>query len=180
MATGGCSYGIEGDRKISEMANRFVAGRTACVELACSPDYMQNWPAYFNSWPSMKHMGFRLRFAPPFASVIVIDPVEGIHRGGRGQEAVNGAVISGLLDGAVATTGFAHFPNNLCGTVQMSVNIMRPVFGNSMVAFGIGVKRTKSLIFCEAEVFDEEWRLCATANGIVASSDRKRDDQWAV
>jgi acyl-coenzyme A thioesterase PaaI-like protein len=157
--------------KLSELVR---ASGSLVVAPECSVGALNLWAKDFNSWPSMQHLGFTLQFTQTGASVICITPLSAIHRGGRGQEAVNGAVISGIVDGAIATVGFAHFPENICGTVQLSISILRPVFGSALYAYGIAVKRTKKMVFCEARIFDSEWRLCATGTGIVAASEKPR------
>ncbi|HWV13866.1 MAG TPA: PaaI family thioesterase [Cellvibrio sp.] len=160
--------------QINKLSELVSASGSLVVTPECSADALNLWAKDFTSWPSMQHLGFTLQFTPTGASTIIINPLTAIHRGGRGQEAVNGAIISGIVDGAIATVGFAHFPENICGTVQLSTSILRPVFGSALYAYGIVVKRTKQMVFCEARVFDSEWRLCATGTGIVAASDKPR------
>lgn len=146
--------------------------RTRALAPPCSSGFMAQWAGDFNSWESIQHLGFAVQFTP-YASVIVLDCVSERHRGGLGGDAVNGAVISGVLDGAIATIGFCHFPGVTCGTVHLSVDILRPVFTQSIYAYGIGVSRNRRSVFCEAQLYDDSLRLCARATGIVVSSGAK-------
>lgn len=156
--------------KIEKIVSNIQTSHAQCVSLECTDEYISWWTNEFNSWPSMKHLGFNLKFINRFASIICIDNVSSIHRGGLGIDAVNGAILSGMMDGAIATVGFAHYPENICGTSNLSINILRPVFGDHIYSCGYAIKKNRNMAFCEALLYDSDFKVCATATGIVGVS----------
>ena len=64
----------------------------------------------WNTSPAMKHFGARLDFERVDRVRAVIDPVQPVHRGGLGTEAVNGVVLAGLFDLVIGTVGWLVGP----------------------------------------------------------------------
>lgn len=160
------------DDAFTGMQDIIAAVQCRAIEPPCSRRFMTDWARDFNAWQSIQHLGFAVQFNT-FSSLIVLTPVRDHHRGGLGKDAVNGAVISGVLDGAIATIGFCHFPGSVCGTVHLSIDILRPVFTDSIYAYGIGCSRNRRSVFCEAELYDDDLKLCAKATGIVVAAGSK-------
>ncbi|HXE58000.1 MAG TPA: PaaI family thioesterase [Gemmatimonadales bacterium] len=124
----------------------------------------------WSNHPAMRHMGARADFTDPDAVRLVIDPVQPHHRGGLGTEAVNGAVIAGLLDVAVGAVGHFQAIGQRAGTAQLSIQFLRPVLGNRVTAVARLVRAGQTLVFATAHVEDEQGKVCARCEGIVAVS----------
>jgi acyl-coenzyme A thioesterase PaaI-like protein len=117
----------------------------------------------------MRHLCMRLDLSHPREVSVRLTEVSGFHRGGMRDDSMNCAVLTSLLDCAVATAGMLQFPEKSCGTVQLSVTIMRPVFGPLVRATGYAFRRAYNIVFTGAELFDGA-RVSAVASGIVVAS----------
>lgn len=122
----------------------------------------------WNAHPGMRHMGARLDLSTPGVVRAVIDRLEAHHRGGLGGDAVNGAVIAGLLDVVLGLAGYLERPGARVGVAQLHVHYLRPVLGDRLVAEGRPTRTGRNLIFVAGELRDERGELCASADGIVA------------
>lgn len=122
-----------------------------------------------NKLPLIRHLGgrFDLTSAPP-AVCVAIDELKDFHRGGLGVTAVNGAAISALADCMVGAAGVVYFPGVRSGTVNLSMNFVRPLFGRTVRGCCWAMRRTSVLLFVEAVILDSSDRVCATASGLVA------------
>lgn len=95
--------------------------------------------------------------------------VEDHHRGGGGSSAVNGAIVAYMFDGLLGACALTTWDSDTIGQVTVSLNIQymalvkakKQVLGTSKV-----IKRGKSTVFMEGEIFDEEENLCVKCHGI--------------
>ena len=80
---------------------------------------------------------------------------------------LHGGVIASLLDIAGAFAGSYGISSEYVSvTITLNCNYMAPHKAHTAVAEGELVRRTKTLFFAEARLFDPEHkRLCATAMG---------------
>lgn len=124
----------------------------------------QQWSAL----PAMRALRARADFSDPEAVRVVIDRLEPFHRGGLGTDAVNGAVLAGLCDAAVGLVGHFQALGRRVGTAQLSIQFLRPLRGNRLVAVGRLTRAGASLVFARAEVEDEHGVVCVRCDGIVA------------
>ncbi|MCA9822932.1 MAG: PaaI family thioesterase [Dehalococcoidia bacterium] len=71
---------------------------------------------------------------------------------------VQGGIVAAMMDGAmaVAASGLA--------TATMQFSLLRPATGGSLTVSAEVVKRGRQLLYCEAEVRDDEGRLIARGN----------------
>ena len=116
--------------------------------------------------PGLRHLGARMQVAADVTRA-VLAPVAVHHRGGLGTAAVNGGVLAALFDLVLG------LPGHLClgtrtGTVQLSISFMRPVHGDRVVAEGWCERTSARHAFTAARILDEDGRVCARAQGIVA------------
>ena len=85
-----------------------------------------------------------------------------------GTDAVNGVVIAGAFDLTIGLVGHLHTLGQRSGTVQLSMHFLRPVLGDRFEVLGRVVRAGSSLVFAAAELHDENGKLCARCDGIVA------------
>ncbi len=122
----------------------------------------------WNEHPGMRHMGVRVDLSAPDVVRVYIDPVRPHHRGGLGSEAVNGTVIAGAFDLTIGLVGHFHTLGRRSGTAQLNVHFLRPVLGDRFEVLGRVVRAGRSLVFTAADLHDENGKLCARCDGIVA------------
>jgi len=128
----------------------------------------QNLVNFFNGLASFRHMGYQVENVLGCITKVSIPEVREHHLGGRAERAINGAVISGILDCAMSVASFQHHSDKVCGTVSLTVSILRPIYDDCLVAYGSVIKRSRSMLFGEAMILDKDGRLCADCKGIVA------------
>ena len=81
-------------------------------------------------------------------------------------QVAHGGVVMTLLDVAMAQAGRSLYENVAGGvTVEMKTTFVRPSIGAVLTAKGRCFHRSTTLAFCEADVLDEQGRVCAKASG---------------
>lgn len=95
-----------------------------------------------------------------------INVLDAIHLGGAAGNAVNGAVLMGLLDCACAGAAWVSVRGRACATIEMASKLYRPIQTAGFVARGWCVARTGSLIFSRAEI-TQEGQLMAEATATI-------------
>jgi uncharacterized protein (TIGR00369 family) len=131
----------------------------------------------WNASPPMKHFGARLEFTRVDRVRAVIDPVQDIHRGGMGTDAVNGVVLAGLFDLVIGTVGWLTRPDTRSATVNLSMSFFRPTRGDRLSAEARLIRSGLNLVFVAAEIFDAEGRVTARCDGTCAVALGKSDSQ---
>jgi uncharacterized protein (TIGR00369 family) len=131
----------------------------------------------WNASPSMNHFGAKLDFERVDRVRAVIDPVQDIHRGGLGTDAVNGVVLAGLFDLVVGTVGWLTRPDTRSATVTLAMSFYRPTRGNRIVAEARLIRAGMNLVFAAAEIFDGEGKATARCEGTCAIALGKSDSQ---
>lgn len=133
--------------------------------------------AQWNQHPGMKHLGATLDLSVPGLVRATIDPLMPFHRGGLGTEAVNGAVIAGMFDLVIGLAGYLHTRGRRAGVAQLSMQFLRPVEGDRLQVTGWPTRVGISLVFAAAELRDQNGRVCAVCEGMVAVSGRSRGER---
>lgn len=85
-------------------------------------------------------------------------------------QVAHGGVVMTLLDVAMAQAGRSMYQDEkvqISGgvTVEMKTTFVRPSVGAVLTAKGRCYHRSTTLAFCEADVLDEQGRVCAKASG---------------
>ncbi len=122
----------------------------------------------WNANPVLRSMGVKIDLSSPEYIRARIDPLNPQHRGGLGSDAVNGAVISGLFDLMIGLVGIVNSKKHRTGTVQLNIQFVRPLRGNTLRAESRLVKAGQSRVFARSEIFDEQGRICASCEGIAS------------
>lgn len=140
------------------------------VPILLSETDRNKWSSEFNKLEVMRHLAAKIELSDECIVRCVIQKIADFHRGGMGVSALNGAIISSLLDCVVAVSGVLQFPGKKAGTVELSLKIIRPLFGGSAYAEGFVTKKAKNISFSEGFLYDQNGRLCARASGIVSAA----------
>ncbi len=132
--------------------------------------------AQWNQHPGMKHMGATLDLSIPGLVRASIDPLQPFHRGGLRTDAVNGAVIAGMFDLVIGLAGYLHTRGRRAGVAQLNIQFLRPVEGDRLQVTGWPTRVGINLVFAAAELRDQNGRVCAVCNGMVAVSGRSHGE----
>lgn len=142
--------------------------RRATGIVRLEPDERSRLEETWNAHHAMRYLGARVDLSDPDVVRLVVDPVETYHRGGLGTDAVNGVVMSGAFDLTIGLV--AHFAalQRRVGTVQLSIQYIRPVHGDRFEVLGRLVRRGRTLVFATAELRDDHEIVCGRCDGMAA------------
>jgi len=133
--------------------------------------------AEWNQHPGMRHLGATLDLSLPDLVRATIDPLQPVHRGGLGTDAVNGAVIAGMFDLVVGLAGYLHTRGRRAGVAQLNIQFLRPVEGDRLQVSGWPTRVGHNLVFAAAELRDQHGRVCAVCQGMVVVSGRAHGER---
>jgi uncharacterized protein (TIGR00369 family) len=110
----------------------------------------------------METLGARITEAEPGG--VVLELVAGPqHRHGGGV--VQGGVITQIADAAMGMSLATLQPDGMWNTtIELKINFVRPAIEGTLRAVGRVVEMRQTLLFSEADVFDEKGRLVARAS----------------
>lgn len=131
--------------------------------------------ARWNTSEVLRHNGMRIAFHPDQV-VVEIPEVRPEHLGGLGTAAVNGMVLAGLFDLAVGSTVVLMDPHRRSATVQLSMSFERAVFGKTARCEAWIDRAGQRTLFASARIFDEQGRVCARCQAVVAVSRQVLDE----
>lgn len=110
--------------------------------------------------PYWKTLGLRLVEVAQGHAVFEADVTPGMMQYG----VVHGGVLASIADSACAVAGISHvFPENYATTVNLQVAYLKPLRAGKFRAQGKCLKAGRSVLFCEAQVFDEQGSAICTA-----------------
>lgn len=128
---------------------------------------VQNWDrsrALLAAEPAgwMETLGARIAEAEP--GRVVLELIAGPqHRHGGGV--VQGGVITQIADAAMGMSLLTLQEPDLSNTtIELKINFLRPVVDGTIRAVGRVIEMKKSLLFSEADVFNDEGKLVARAS----------------
>jgi acyl-coenzyme A thioesterase PaaI-like protein len=149
--------------------------KTDALEFELKGKDLTDWQQYFNGWPCAVHQGFHLEFVDNKVAMVCIVDVKPEHLGGKGEHAINGATISGILDCAVSVAGFMHYKEKTCGTISNNILMKRPLYGRHIICLGKVTKRSKNLCFGESIIVNDNALICASSDSIIAVASQYSD-----
>jgi uncharacterized protein (TIGR00369 family) len=80
------------------------------------------------------------------------------------NKVLHGGVLASIADSACAVAAISLvFPENYATTINLHVSYLRPVTQGRFRAEGKCLKTGKNIMFCDAQVFDEEGSLVCAA-----------------
>jgi uncharacterized protein (TIGR00369 family) len=112
--------------------------------------------------PYWKTLGFEL---------ISITKEEAVFEGTYRQElsqgnVLHGGVLAALIDSACAGAALAYtYPDSYVTSIALQVTYLRPVTSGRIRAVGRCVRAGGRVLFCEAEVYDEDHELVGKGAG---------------
>lgn len=129
--------------------------------------------AHFNDMAFVRLLGVRVSLADPDRPRCDVTRIEPFHLGGIGQDFVNGAITSAVIDLALGLAGlrFAHL--GYFATRNLHIDLTLPVEKHGFYVTSRATSRIGKNLFAEATVFnlDDEPRVHAT--GVVRVGIRK-------
>ncbi|NRR30619.1 PaaI family thioesterase [Oxalobacteraceae bacterium] len=134
------------------------------VKAAERPD----WQRRLGAMAILEHLGVELDLSDEHAVRLRLTRRGPAHQGGLGTAALNGAIIAGMMDCAMSVAGILHFKGRTCGTVQLSIQFMKPVRMAEPVLECYAVRKAPGMVFLEAHLLDAGGRSSASASGVVA------------
>jgi uncharacterized protein (TIGR00369 family) len=110
----------------------------------------------------METLGARISEAAP--GRVVVELIAGPrHRHGGGV--VQGGVITQIADAAMGMSLATLQPDGMWNTtIELKINFLRPAIEGRLQAVGRVIEMRESLLFSEADVFDDRGRLVARAS----------------
>jgi uncharacterized protein (TIGR00369 family) len=110
----------------------------------------------------METLGARISEAEP--GRVVVELIAGPqHRHGGGV--VQGGVITQIADAAMGMSLATLQPDGIWNTtIELKINFLRPAIEGRLRAVGRVIEMRQTLLFSEADVFDERERLVARAS----------------
>ncbi|MGS0894395.1 PaaI family thioesterase [Burkholderia stagnalis] len=128
------------------------------------------WQACLGAMPIIEHLGASLDLSDRRIVRLTLVRRTRAHEGGLGADALNGAIIAGLLDCAMSVTGVLHMRGRTCGTVQLSIQFMKPVRAASPMVECVAMRRSASVVFVEARLTEGRGRCSVLATGVVGAA----------
>jgi uncharacterized protein (TIGR00369 family) len=117
--------------------------------------------------PFLKHLGAELVHWENGCAEIALDPLP---EHGNSLSMAHGGIVMTLLDVAMARAARTSAAGGAI-TVEMKTSFMRPARGR-LLARGRELSRSRSLVYCEAELFGGDGQLVAKAMGTFKLIDR--------
>ncbi len=125
----------------------------------------------FNASATLKSFGVKVSFPDADTVEVAIDEIKPEQRGGMGTDAINGGVLSAVFDLAIGCTPALLDPTRRSATVQLSINFMRPLRGEKVIARSRIERAGDVLLFASAQIFNDKGVLCASCTGMSRLSD---------
>jgi acyl-coenzyme A thioesterase PaaI-like protein len=96
-----------------------------------------------------------------------ISEIKPFHLGGIGQEFVNGAIMSAMLDFALGLTGLKYATLGSFATCTLNIDIARPIEKGRFYAIAKGNRKIGKKVYSEATIFNAQDEPCVYATGIL-------------
>ncbi|CAN5151305.1 hypothetical protein BH09BAC3_BH09BAC3_16540 [soil metagenome] len=127
----------------------------------------------FNQSIQLKTIGVSIDVSDLNLPVVEIKKVEDIHRGGIGGAAVNGGIISMLIDLAIGLLGFQYYNEGLTATQHLNIHFVKPLNATSVKLEARTTHIIGNRIFGHVKVMNEKGEVCSYATGVVVKGIKK-------
>ncbi|MBY0435532.1 MAG: PaaI family thioesterase [Cyclobacteriaceae bacterium] len=128
---------------------------------------------FFNQSYQLKIVGASIEMADPKRPAVLIREVTSLHRGGIGSDAVNGGIISMLIDLAIGLLGFPYFAEGMTATHHLSIHFAKPLMAESVRFEAEETHVIGNRVFGHVKVMNEKGEVCAFASGVVVKGIKK-------
>lgn len=127
----------------------------------------------FNQSPQLKIVGASIDISDMKRPVVIIKKVEAVHCGGVGGNAVNGGIISMMVDLAMGLLGIPYYGEGLTATHNLSIHFARPLVASSVFVEARETQVINNRIFGDVRIMNEKREVCAYASGVLVKAIRK-------
>ncbi|MEM1141843.1 MAG: PaaI family thioesterase [Pseudomonadota bacterium] len=122
---------------------------------------------HFNQLGFVKQLGVRVSFDGPEQPRCELREVEDYHLGGIGQDFINGAVTSAVIDLALGLTGISSASLGYFATKNIHIDFMKPVESDGFYVLSKPTQRVGKNQFCEATIYNWRGEARVFATGLV-------------
>ncbi len=119
----------------------------------------------FNASEFSQRFGFNVTLNDSELPRCEISDIEAFHLGGIGQDFINGAVISAMLDFALGLTGLKYAELGDFATSHLNIDIARPIEKGRFYVLAKTNKQIANKVFSEATIFNYRDEPCVYATG---------------
>ena len=135
-----------------------------------------DWPAVeslFNEMEFVRRLGLSIDLSDPDRPRGDVTKIESYHLGGIGQDFVNGAVTSGVIDIVLGLTGLRFAEMGYFATRNLQIDLTLPVEKHGFYVTSRATSRIGKNLFAEATVFNPDGEPRVHATGVVRIGIRK-------
>lgn len=122
---------------------------------------------HFNKLEFVRLLGIRVNLDDPDRPRCSVDSIQPFHLGGIGQDFVNGAITSAVLDLALGLTGVRFASLGYFATRNLHIDLTLPVEKEGFYVSSRQTSRIGKNLFCEATVFNLRGEPRVHATGVV-------------
>ncbi len=127
----------------------------------------------FNQSLQLRAIGATVDLSDQEHPLVLLKEVQPMHLGGIGGAAVNGGIISMLVDLAIGLLGIPYYKEGLTATHHLSIHFVKPLMAK---AIRLEAEKTHVLhnrVFGHVKVMNEKNEVCAYATGTVVKGIKK-------
>ena len=122
----------------------------------------------WSNGPFARYFGFRTTFQRGEKVIIELGDIHAAKLGGKGSDAINGAMLSALFDCSIGCTPSLVAPLRRSATVELAIKFLRRTHGQSARCEAFVDRLTSTLVFATAYLYDEKGVRTAQCSGISA------------
>ena len=122
---------------------------------------------HFNNLEFVRLLGVTVSLDDPERPRCAVHTIQSFHLGGIGQDFVNGAITSGVLDLALGLTGVRYVSMGYFATRNLHIDLTLPVEKDGFYVISRETSRIGKNLFCEATVFNPDGEPRVHATGVV-------------
>lgn len=127
----------------------------------------------FNDSPQMKSVAAQVDLSDLNSPAVLIPHVLPLHLGGLGTTAVNGGIISMLVDLAIGLLGVNYYHEGPTATQHLSIHFVKPLIATSVRLEAKETQVIGNRVYGQVHVMNEKGDVCAFANGVLAKAIKK-------
>ena len=122
---------------------------------------------FFNHSEFAQHFGVHVALDNPELPRCEISDIKPFHLGGVGQDFINGAIISAVVDFSLGLTGLKFSKLGKFATRSISIDISRPIEKGRFYALAKSNKKIGNKVFSEATIYNHQDKPCVYATGML-------------
>ncbi len=127
----------------------------------------------FNQSIQLKAIGVSIDVSDPGKPFVMIKKIDDTHRGGIGGDAVNGGVISMLVDLAIGLLGVRYYGEGLTATQHLSIHFVKPLHATSVRVEAEETQVIGNRVFGNVRILNHKGEVCSYASGVLVKGIKK-------